>query len=37
LYTQLSQETNPSSEQLINRLINGLSLKWTREADHVNR
>ena len=36
LYTQLSQETNQCSEQLINRLINGLGFTW-QEADDVNR
>jgi len=37
LYTQLSQESHQSSEQLINRMINGLSLEWAQEVDHVNR
>lgn len=37
LYTQLSEETNQCNEQLINRLVDGLSLEWAREVDHVRR
>ena len=37
LYTQLSQESHQCSEQLINRLINGLDLNWIQEVDRVNR